>query len=242
MPLPADRNDRRLAVKAAAFRATPADLASPANLAALDAPAFLVHLASPVVHHQFATSQRSPHAETVHLDNPATPALLESLEILAHLASPVVQATMDHQALLDHRDPLVHLAIQVATDHVETQAGQPSRRLLYPAIPDSLANPDHLVFLVTLASLVVTVSLVHLVTAAHPDHLVHQARLASPVILDQKARPDSRASVVSARNTARWTAVYSSRTAHEESKRCTRVGGNRMHRRCSCWLVGRSVL
>jgi len=208
-------------VRAAAFLVSLADKAHLASLAALAVPVSRVLPDFPVARRQFATSRPSHHAASAHLVLLATPVLLVNQVTLARPVSLAVPETMDlpdHLAHRDHLDPLVNPVVMVL---VVSPAD-----LLFPhphclVIPDRTVIRDHLACLESLDNLAVTVNPDHLAPRDRPDLPAHLVNLADPEIPDPKARPVCKVNVVSVRNIVPSTAVFSLKTAPEESKLVT---------------------
>jgi hypothetical protein len=127
-------------------------------------------------------------------------------------------AKMDNQVDLDRKDHPDPPEIPAVTDHEVNQARQLSALHLLPAIPDPQDPMDHPAPLVNQAPKATMAIQVLQVPKVHPAQLAVPAKMVIPVI---KVHPDPmapKANRVSARNTALWTAVSSSKMAQDAKK------------------------
>jgi hypothetical protein len=170
------------------------------------------HLASLANHHQkSALLPRPHHANHAHLANlasqdhkvlPATPAQLEIQATLAKMVNQAAQARKVHPA---------HQATQVLMDHEVIQVRQLSALQPLPETPDPPAQMDHLAQLVNQAPKETMATQEAQAPKAHQAQLAAQAKMVLPETKDHQVQMDPKENRVSARNTALWTAVSSSK-------------------------------
>jgi len=198
-----------------------------ANLERLD------RLASPEnPHWKFAKKcrhRRANHARLDHLDPLAHPESLvfpDQTDRLARLAK------TDNPAPTDLLDPTDHLALLARTArkaHLATQRPQFQPR---PATKAQTAKVAHLARLVNLAALALTVNQADLVRKAHLATLDPTETTVLLATKDPLAQTATKVNRVSVRNTARWTAAFSSKTARGDKRLptdCTRNFFNDQH-------------
>lgn len=174
------------------------------------------HRASPANHHRKFASlpprHRADRADLAKQENPvhkARPATRDQL------ARPAIAAKTDNQADQAHKDHQAHQATLAQTDHEAIQARPLSALQQLPEIPDPPALMDHPDQLVNQARRVTTAPPVPL---DRKDHLAPTVDPAKMVLQETKDHPAQTAHAenrVSARNTAPWTAVSSSKTAQD---------------------------
>jgi len=160
----------------------------------------------------FHHATRAHRARQVHPDPPDHP---ETAAHPARLASqePTVNPVLKvHPARTDHPDLPAQMAIAVMP--VSLLRALQTR----PVTRVPMESPARLVLLATTALLDETASLDNQDPTALLDPPAHPERTAKMAQLAPLVNPDRKASAVSAPNTAHWTAVYSSKTEHDESR------------------------
>jgi len=203
--------------QAAACPAIRAHPESPERTESPESQAHLDSLVSQVVRRQFARSSRHHRANLAHQDPLVHPVHKDPQANLAHLAPLVFQARM--VVLVNPARPdLPELQVNLAqTAHPAMLASQARTLHQFPVILDPLVSPVPQDLLDRQVHQVPMVKQVNQARRDHQVHLVHLERMETPARTDHRVLPDLRAKRAFVQNTARWTAAFSSKMAHDAS-------------------------